>query len=540
MTEFCSRCQTEYRSPEEKFCGNCGAPRPVEADSSSLVTLQNNHTVMLKLGSSDKGSPKEEASRGVGTLAEPFVASLTYGSIAPATAVLADAETAKLEVQSPTIETAKLEVPAADNATIEGTGLAEQANPLAEVAEAEQGTPDTTVEAAGWQCPQCQHENAVDAEYCDECGAMYVSPAELAAKIAANIPSTITLEDEITPYRAFNIQDGQKAGWRLHSGSNTNEGVVRQGHADEDSVFVLELQRFLEARPESFGLYIVADGMGGQAAGEEASRNAIEKIAQVIMQELALPWLTNRTLEQPQIEEILEQAVQAGHNQVHSWNSEHEKDSGSTLTLACLINGKATFANVGDSRTYLFRRGGEEILPELETLKFDPSDNVPPPTINNGRRSTDKLKYNGEVRNPELTRPAEEIEEHLLLANAKAAKPYEAIRVTRDQSLVQQLVDAGIISADDVYTDPRRNMVLNGLGANEGAIPVDIYHRELEAGDRILLCSDGLWEMVRDPQMAQVLTNNLEPQVAVDELVKLACQNGGEDNVSVIVVAVSN
>ena len=128
----------------------------------------------------------------------------------------------------------------------------------------------------------------------------------------------------------------------------------------------------------------------------------------------------------------------------------------------------------------------------------------------------------------------------MLQAGLHAAEPYQAIRVTRDQSLVQQLMEKGEITLEEVYSDPRRNVVLNGLGTRDETVPVDTYSRKLEAGDRILLSSDGLWEMVRDPAFAEKITHIPDPQLCANELILLACQNGGADNVSVIVVAVSS
>ena len=89
--------------------------------------------------------------------------------------------------------------------------------------------------------------------------------------------------------------------------------MLRQGHADEDSIFVLELRRFYQAKPELFGLYVVADGMGGQAAGEMASRNAIQGIAQVVLNELACPGWRSK-FEPLSVGRNFTQAVLEGHN----------------------------------------------------------------------------------------------------------------------------------------------------------------------------------------------------------------------------------
>lgn len=495
MASFCSNCNTEFTSADQEFCGNCGTPR--NADQTPPVpTLQRPPTVMLKVAP-HKALPKTE-------------------KLVEVEAVTAEA--------TPILTTP--DEPAADTALTPADETVETSDEAAEI-------------KPFWQCSQCNHLNTYDAEYCDECGAMYVSPEEQAAKASAKQNESQSLPPEVLAMLATHLEDGTKAGWYFKTGSSTNEGVLRQGHADEDSIFVLELRRFYQAKPESFGLYVVADGMGGQAAGEIASRNAIEGIAQVALSELALPWMSGQKFESEALEQILRKSLLEGHSRVRAWNLKNVKDSGSTLTMACLIDNHAAFANVGDSRTYLFRRGGET-KPEKdqETVKLELTDTAPLPSLDNGRRSTDKLKFNGEVRNPQLMRPQEEVEEQMLQAGLHAAEPYQAIRVTRDQSLVQELMESGQLTLEEVYSDPRRNVVLNGLGTQDETVEVDTYSRQLESGDRVLLCSDGLWEMVRDPAIAEKVTHIPDPQLCANELVLLACKNGGADNVSVVVVAV--
>lgn len=111
-------------------------------------------------------------------------------------------------------------------------------------------------------------------------------------------------------------------------------------------------------------------------------------------------------------------------------------------------------------------------------------------------------------------------------------------RVSHDQSLVQELVDAGELREDDVYTDPRRNIILASLGAESHDSGVEIFIEDLKLGDRILLCSDGLWEMIRDPHISDVVRTATDPQQCAEELIRLACKNGGVDNVTAVVVDV--
>lgn len=111
--------------------------------------------------------------------------------------------------------------------------------------------------------------------------------------------------------------------------------------------------------------------------------------------------------------------------------------------------------------------------------------------------------------------------------------------MTRDHSIVAELVAAGIISADDIYTHPTRNQIYRSLGG-QNVVEVDTFSIPLIAGDILLLCSDGLWEMVRDPQIADTLTApRSTPLDVAHALILAALAGGGQDNVSVIVAQVS-
>lgn len=107
-------------------------------------------------------------------------------------------------------------------------------------------------------------------------------------------------------------------------------------------------------------------------------------------------------------------------------------------------------------------------------------------------------------------------------------------RLTHDHSLVQRLVDAGKLEPEDVYTHPHRNVIFNSLGDAQPAT-VDLFDASLSPDARLLLCSDGLWEMVRDDGLEEVLLAEHDPQRACDLLVERANLAGGEDNITVIV-----
>ena len=115
----------------------------------------------------------------------------------------------------------------------------------------------------------------------------------------------------------------------------------------------------------------------------------------------------------------------------------------------------------------------------------------------------------------------------------------ELQQISKDHSLVAGLLAAGMIEADDVFTHPQRNIILRSLG-DKANVVVDVFAEVVLPGDRLLLCCDGLWEMVRPPEIIHTLTATIDPQVASDELVRLANQAGGEDNISVIVINVNS
>lgn len=111
-------------------------------------------------------------------------------------------------------------------------------------------------------------------------------------------------------------------------------------------------------------------------------------------------------------------------------------------------------------------------------------------------------------------------------------------QVTRDHSTVARLVENGLIQPEDVYTHPRRNEIYRSLGRHPSE-DIDRFTLALEAQDLLLLCSDGLWEMVRDSQIREVIEATLDqPSQISSALIQAALDGGGKDNVSVIVVCV--
>ncbi len=114
----------------------------------------------------------------------------------------------------------------------------------------------------------------------------------------------------------------------------------------------------------------------------------------------------------------------------------------------------------------------------------------------------------------------------------------QLLQVTRDHSLVARLVEAGAISRDEIYTHPDRNKVYRGLG-DKDTVKVDWFSLPVHAGDSLMLCSDGLWEMVRDKEIERIMKKCAgDPPQASATLVKAALDGGGADNVSVIVARI--
>lgn len=108
-------------------------------------------------------------------------------------------------------------------------------------------------------------------------------------------------------------------------------------------------------------------------------------------------------------------------------------------------------------------------------------------------------------------------------------------QVTEDHSNVAREVRAGNLPPDAVYTDPQRNRIYRSLG-NDKRVEVDTYPLQLPPGGKLLLCSDGLWEMVRDPDIQTELERDNSPMEKTDMLVNVALQQGGLDNVTALVV----
>jgi serine/threonine protein phosphatase PrpC len=118
-------------------------------------------------------------------------------------------------------------------------------------------------------------------------------------------------------------------------------------------------------------------------------------------------------------------------------------------------------------------------------------------------------------------------------------RDHDLKQITKDHSLVAMLVEEGQIQPDEVFTHPNRNVIYRYLGQKDQLQP-DIFHLQLQPGDRVLLCSDGLWEMVRSKQeMVEIIEGASDSQAACQALLDAANEAGGDDNISVVLVKVS-
>jgi PPM family protein phosphatase len=250
----------------------------------------------------------------------------------------------------------------------------------------------------------------------------------------------------------------------LWVGRLSDIGQVRE--RNEDSFFTVESFLQYDEGQEPFGLFIVADGMGGHQKGEIASSLAVRTAAGYILKNVYLPYLTNdtSTSSNPPINDSLVAAVEAANRSVQ----EDVPDGGTTLTVALVMGHTAYIVHVGDTRIYWFHQG--------------------------------QLK-----------------------------------QVTKDHSLVQRLVDLGQETAESALVHPQRNVLYRAIGQG-GTLEVDTYFQPLPPGSSLLLCTDGLWGLVKNDRLCQILNQATVPQEVCNRLIVAANENGGDDNITAVMV----
>ncbi len=233
----------------------------------------------------------------------------------------------------------------------------------------------------------------------------------------------------------------------LRFAAGSHKGMIREGN--EDSGY---------AGPR---LLAIADGMGGQAAGEVASSEVISTLVTLDDDVPGSDILTS-----------LGAAVQRANDQLRAMVEEDPQLEGMGTTLTALLwtGQRLGLVHVGDSRAYLLRDG---VLTQI----------------------------------------------------------------TQDHTWVQRLVDEGRITEEEATTHPQRSLLMRALGSGDHVEP-DLSIREVRAGDRYLICSDGLSGVVSHQTMEETLASYQGPQETVQELIQLALRGGGPDNITVIVADV--
>ncbi|MBC8161320.1 MAG: Stp1/IreP family PP2C-type Ser/Thr phosphatase [Roseiflexaceae bacterium] len=221
-------------------------------------------------------------------------------------------------------------------------------------------------------------------------------------------------------------------------------------------------------------LCLVADGMGGAKAGELASSIAAAQVAQQLSQAIGRAPATDAAWE-----EALRSAALAANKAVYreSRADPDHQGMGTTLTVALIHGQRLYLASVGDTRAYLINARGV--------------------TVDDAR----------------------------------------VAQLTSDHSLVARLVDIGQITAEQARTHPQRNMLYRSIGTDP-SVEVDTRTEQIDAGDVILLCSDGLFGHVRDDELARVVIEQDNPERACITLIDLANRRGGSDNISVVIIRV--
>jgi serine/threonine protein phosphatase PrpC len=240
--------------------------------------------------------------------------------------------------------------------------------------------------------------------------------------------------------------------------------VGRRRSSNEDS-FVVD---------DRFGLYAVADGMGGHAAGEVASQEAIDTVRGMVRQGESLLKAVEGGDHSPEalwrVGRLLESAVQAATYMVFgiAQNDPSQTGMGTTLSALLLCGPFGVVAQVGDSRVYLVRDA-------------------------------------------------------------------QVVQLTEDHTLIAWQLKQGIISQNEAALSPHKNVITRAIGSRE-YVQVDTHFFQVQPGDVFMLCSDGLHGYVQDEEIADVIA--LGPEAAVTEFINTANMRGGRDNITTIVVQV--
>ncbi len=318
---------------------------------------------------------------------------------------------------------------------------------------------------------------------------------------------------------------------RLVAGSKTDVGKQREQNEDSCYAMVAESDR------HASGLFIVADGMGGYHAGEIASELAVATIRDALLSLLG-PTSAQTTI--PLAAQRSDRHKKGGKSEKGKPNEKanEKREAKVTRPLAetAVTAQTAQVAQTAQNDGAATQQLSESLAIEHFASRLrEAVEEANAALIAYGHEHPDARGL-GSTLTAALV-----IEGAAFIANVGDSRTYllrdgKLTRVTRDHSLVERLVEAGQIEPEDVYEHPNRNLVYRSLGAGKADVEVDIFTEQLKPGDALLLCSDGLWEMVRDPQIESILNEVQNPGETCDLLVQRANENGGEDNITGVLV----
>lgn len=258
-------------------------------------------------------------------------------------------------------------------------------------------------------------------------------------------------------------------------GQASDVGMMRENNQDAVLSF-FATSKTVDEQPD-FGVFVVADGMGGHIHGERASAIATRVVAQQMMDNIYSPLLRGENLNdagRPTIAEALISAVKNANEEILASMRGSDEQTGTTVTALVILDSWAHLAHVGDSRAYLVshdEKGG---------------------TIE---------------------------------------------QITRDHSLVQRLIELGQLQPEEADEHPKRNVLYRAVGQQED-LEVDTLSRRLRPGNSILICSDGLWGLVGEGDIQKTILNTPDPQEACEKLIALANSHGGNDNITAVVLKI--
>ena len=288
--------------------------------------------------------------------------------------------------------------------------------------------------------------------------------------------------------------------FKLKAADKTDVGRQREQNEDSPYMYISD--------DKERGLFIVADGMGGYKAGEVASKLAVQKISESLKSYL-VPISEQPTIKLTPVSDL--QTVKLDPVKPGEESAKQHKTRKLSET--------PTIKNIEDQLKAAVRQANKAIVAYGEEQSSARGLGC---TVTSALIQDDKA----------------------FIVNVGDSRTYlyrdgTLTKLTRDHSLVQRLVEEKQIEPDDVYSHPQRNLIYRSLGAGHKSVDPDVFHETLRPGDTLLLCSDGLWEMVRHQGILSVLKQERDAQKICDTLIDMANANGGEDNITAVVVQIS-